>query len=327
MDQLIKSFPAQLEEAIEIGKNANIRKPKNEIRNILVSGLGGSGIGGNLVKELSAIDLNIPFEVNKDYFLPNYVDEHTLVIISSYSGNTEETLNAFELALDRDAHIVCISSGGKVIEIAKEHHLDYIQLPGGMPPRACLGYSFVQQLFVLMKLNYLPEVFEKSLVQAVDFLNQNQETFMQQGKELAEFLFEKTPVIYISAHLESVAVRFRQQINENSKMLCWHHAIPEMNHNELVGWRNKDENLAVVFFRTKDDYERTIQRMEINKKIISEYTPSIRDFYASGKNLLEQALSLIHIGDWASVYLAEMRGMDAVEVNVIDYLKGELAKK
>lgn len=326
MDKLIENFPQQLEEAIEIGINANIRKPKIKIKNIVLSGLGGSGIGGNLVQELTSNELTVPFSINKDYFLPNYADENTLVIISSYSGNTEETLNAMELALDRGCHIICVSSGGKVIEKARQHKLDYIEVPGGMPPRACLGYSFVQQLFILIKIDLLNGLFKDNLLKSVDMLKSKQSEIKKTAKELSDFLYNSCPVIYISAHMESVAIRFRQQINENSKMLCWHHVIPEMNHNELVGWRDKSENLAVVYFRNNDDFERIQKRVEINKKIIGQYTSRQMEVYSKGENLLEQSLYLIHLGDWVSYFLAEKRNRDAVEVDVIDFLKGELSK-
>jgi glucose/mannose-6-phosphate isomerase len=126
--------------------------------------------------------------------------------------------------------------------------------------------------------------------------------------------------------MEPVAVRLRQQINENSKALCWHHVVPEMNHNELVGWTEKNENLAVLYLRNDDDYSRNVVRMDINKKIIGQYAGDIIEVYSKGESLAEKALYLVHLGDWISWYLAELRGVDALEVNVIDFLKGELAK-
>jgi glucose/mannose-6-phosphate isomerase len=134
------------------------------------------------------------------------------------------------------------------------------------------------------------------------------------------------PVIYSDASFEGVAVRFRQQINENSKMLCWHHALPEMNHNELVGWTTPNDKLAVVFFRNETDYKRTQARMELTKKIVSGYTPHVFEIWSKGNTPIERTLYLVHLGDWISWYLSELKQIDATEVKVIDFLKGELAK-
>ncbi len=326
MDKLISNFTNQLSEAIEIGQNAKLTPPEFPIQNIMVSGLGGSGIGGNLVSEFVANELEVPFAVNKDYSIPYYVSEKTLFIASSYSGNTEETLSALQQAIDRKCKIVCVSSNGKVVELAKQHGFDHIMIPGGMPPRSCLGYSFVQQLYVLSKLGLISDAFEDWLKAAIHLLKNETESIKNEAKGIADQLNGTLPIIYISAHMESVGVRFRQQVNENSKMLCWHHVIPEMNHNELVGWRTNDEKLAVVILRNDDDLRKIQDRIEINKTIFEEYTPNIQEIWSKGESHIERALYLIHLCDWVSFYLAEIRGMDAVEVKVIDYLKGELAK-
>ena len=146
------------------------------------------------------------------------------------------------------------------------------------------------------------------------------------SSDLAEKLHRKIPVIYSQANYAGVCERFRQQINENSKMLCWHHALPEMNHNELVGWTIPNDKLAVVFFRNENDYERTKARMELTRTLVSRYTPYVFDVYSKGSTLLQRSMYLIHFGDWVSWYLAEIRQIDATEVKVIDFLKGELGK-
>ena len=143
---------------------------------------------------------------------------------------------------------------------------------------------------------------------------------------MAERLTGKIPIIYAVDTMEPVAVRLRQQINENAKMLCWHHVIPEMNHNELVGWTEKHQDKAVVYLRNKDDYKRNQIRMDINQKIISQYTDNTVEIYSKGNSFIEKALYLVHLGDWVSWYLSEMQGVDAIQIKVIDYLKAELAK-
>src|ERR1044072_9246063 len=156
MQALIKGFPFQLEDALRIGKSAQLKKPQHEIRNVLVSGLGGSGIGGTIISEFAFPVCPVPVAVTKGYFIPEYVNENTLVIISSYSGNTEETLACMEQSIARKAHIICITSGGKVSELAKKNNIDQINFAGGMPPRACLGYSLTQQVCIFSHLGLLP---------------------------------------------------------------------------------------------------------------------------------------------------------------------------
>jgi glucose/mannose-6-phosphate isomerase len=327
MDQLIARFPEQLKEALQIGSSANIRPHVKEINKAYVAGLGGSGIGANFVAEFIRHEAKIPYLVGKGYDIPTYIDDCTLAIVSSYSGNTEETLSSFHQIMKTGAKIVVISSGGQLIDLAKEHDLDYIQVPGDWPsPRACLGYSLVQQLFVLEKLGIIGSNQTTQIGKIADYLEANAEDLKEQGQRLAQKLHGKLPIIYTTDRMEAVAVRFRQQVNENAKMLCWHHVVPEMNHNELVGWRDVNDGLAVVYFRNEDDYERNQTRIEINKQVISNYTSHIIEVYSEGDSLVEKALHLVHIGDWASFFLAELRGVDAVEVNVIDYLKSELKK-
>jgi glucose/mannose-6-phosphate isomerase len=254
------------------------------------------------------------------------VDDETLFLACSYSGNTEETVSAAELAHEKGAKIVVISSGGKLKEMADAHHWDFISIPGGQPPRASFGLSFPEVLYALHGHGIISKTFEKELEAAINLLDDNETAIQQEAKEVTEKLFGKIPVIYAADGFGGVATRFRQQINENSKMLCWHHVIPEMNHNELVGWRTKDDDLAVVLFRNESDYKRIQARMDINKKTFAEYTDTTVEIWSKGESDLERALYLIHIGDWITYYLAEKKGIDETEVKVIDHLKGELTK-
>lgn len=326
MKDLIAGFSKQLEQALQIGNKAKLSKSPKAIHNVLISGLGGSGIGGSILSELVVNETTVPINVTKGYFIPAYVNENTLFIVSSYSGNTEETINALELALKKKAKIVCITSGGKIEEIAKLNKLDHIIIPGGMPPRACLGYSLTQLFFVLSSNGIISGKFETELKAAVKLIDVEENNIISEAKSIAGKLENKIPVIYSTTYFEGISIRFRQQINENSKMLCWHHVIPEMNHNELVGWREKNENLAVIIFRDKDDYKRNQARIEINKKVIEKYTSTIIEIYAKGKSAIEKAIYFIHLGDWISYYLAEKKGVDAIEISVINQLKSALSK-
>lgn len=326
MKNLVLGFPRQLEEAIEIGNNTKLTPAPVPVRNVLICGLGGSGIGGSIVAELVAAEAKTPVNISKGYFIPAYVDQHTLVIISSYSGDTEETLNALQLAMDKNAKIVCITSGGKVASIAKEKGLDHFIVPGGMPPRACLGYSLTQLFFTLEFHSVIGNSFLSQFKKGIALLHEKQENIMKEAEDVATRLLGKTPVIYTTTYNEGLAIRLRQQLNENSKILCWHHVFPELNHNELVGWTQKHEDLAVIILRDPDEYTRNNSRIEISKEVIGKYTSHIIELYSKGNSLIEKAIYLIHLGDWISYYLAEKRGVDAVEVSVINHLKSELSK-
>ncbi|MBX3163045.1 MAG: bifunctional phosphoglucose/phosphomannose isomerase [Bacteroidetes bacterium] len=324
MKTLVQDFTKQLKEAKTIADKAIIFPAKN-VANIVITGLGGSGIGGTLVSELFADNCSVPVTVNKNYCLPAFVSETTLLIVCSYSGNTEETVNAIQQGISKKAQIVCISSGGKILELAKQYQFNFIQFPGGKSPRAFIGYSLVQLIKVFVANGFANENIFSDLEKSIELLDKENTNIKTEAQAVAQKLLHKIPVIY-SLGAEGVAVRFRQQINENSKMLCWHHTFPEMNHNELVGWTVKHDNLAVVTFHTAFDYERTKKRYEICIPIFEKYSSGVIDIYAKGQSKLEQFFYLINMGDWISCYLADLKGIDPIEVNVIDYLKTELSK-
>jgi len=315
MDKLIERFPSQLAEALDIGQAATINPHDKALHKVFVAGLGGSGIGGDFVAELIKDECPIPYLVSKGYDTPAYIDEHTLVIISSYSGNTEETLHAMGQIMDKGAKVVCIASGGKVLATAKEKGFDYIQVPGDWPsPRACLGYSLVQQLFVLEKLGFITDKTTKAIKSSIDLLKYDQDSIKADAKIIAQKLYGKTPIIYTTDRMESVAVRLRQQINENGKLLCWHHVIPEMNHNELVGWKDQRPDVAVLYLRNKDDFKRNAIRIDINKDIIGKLCPTVLEVYSKGQSLPEKMMYFVHFGDWVSWYMSELHGVDSIEV-------------
>lgn len=326
MKQLVLDFPLQLQEALIIGKNHRFKTAKSDFTNVVVTGLGGSGIGGSIVQNYVSDKMKVPFLVNKDYSLPAYVTKHSLVIVCSYSGNTEETLMAMQQARKKRATVVCITSGGRIAEIANAKRLDCILVPAGMPPRSCLGYSLVQLLFVLNYFGYIGNGFEKEIKAAIRLMKTNSTEIQKGAMSLSKKILGKLPIIYSAASLEGVAVRFRQQLNENSKLLTWHAVIPEMNHNELVGWRDDASDKVVLILRDKEDFDRVQLRMEIGKKIMKKYKASVLEIYSEGKTYWERMFYLIHLTDWVSVFLADLRGVDATEVKVIDFLKKSLAK-
>lgn len=326
MYALIDAFPQQLKEALTIGRNAQLSAPGGPYTNVVVTGLGGSGIGGRIAAQIVAPQATCPIEVYSNYYLPAYVGKGSLVIACSYSGNTEETIAAMEQALAKGARVVVVTSGGAMLDMARSKGLDHIVIPGGNPPRTMLAYSLTQQFFVLRHFGIIGDGFEQEIAVAADMLAADKAKVQAKAKELTEQLFGKRLIIYSEASTEAVSIRFRQQVNENSKELCWHHAIPEMNHNELVGWAGGDQSLAVMIFRHKTDHERSQIRMEINKGVFSKYTPNIFELWSEGASTIGRQLYLINVGDWISYYWAEKKGVDPSEIAVINMLKGKLAE-
>lgn len=325
MKALVESFTEQLKRAKEIAEKAVISPAKN-IQNIIITGLGGSGIGGTIISELINDSCPVPIIVNNDYFLPSFANSNTLLVVSSYSGNTEETLQVMNEAIAKKVQIVCVTSGGKVLELAKQHQFEFIEIPGGNPPRSCLGYSLVQLIKILVAKGFAPASLMNDLDSSIQLLIDEKASIKVNAMTIAKKLSGQIAVIYSLGSCEGVSVRFRQQINENSKALCWHHVFPEMNHNELVGWTEVNKHLTVVTFHTSFDYARTKKRYEVCKPIFEKYAKEVIDITAHGKSKLEQFFYLINIGDWISCYIADIKDIDPVEVNVIDHLKKELSK-
>lgn len=326
MKKLISNFTNQLKHALEITQYTELSLFKKEIKNVVICGMGGSGIGGNIVSEAIASKVTIPIIVNKDYSLPNFTGKHSLVIISSYSGDTEETVKAFEEAIERDSKIVCISTGGKIAEIAKQKKIDLIIIPKGMPPRAAIAYSVVQLLHILNFHAIISYSFKNNLLAAIELLDAEENNIIRDAKETAKLISDKLPIIYGVAGMESVALRFRNQLNENAKMLCWHNVFPELNHNELQGWTENERDIAVIVLRNDNDTFRTAKRIDITSEIIRHHDVTLKEVYSKGNTPLERILYLIHWGDWVSYYIAEIKEIDPMDIQTITYLKKELAK-
>jgi len=326
MKKLIEAFPENIKEAIEIAKASVIRKPSQEIHNIVMCGLGGSGIGAKMVANWLMDDIALPITLVNDYTLPAFVGKNTLVIGSSYSGNTEETTMAISDAKDRGSHIICICSGGKLERFCAENEYDCILVPGGNPPRSALAYSVIQLLHIFAELGFVSHEYKNEMLKGGELIEREQENIHRIAKEMAEHLYEKVGIYYAEAKYEGVIVRARQQFNENSKYLGWHHVIPEMNHNELVGWTGGDNRFAPIFFNTGDLHPRNYRRFEISQTAIEKKCGKVFVVTAKGNSFIERSVYLINIVDWASYYLCEMNGADIIDIEIIDYLKGELAK-
>ena len=326
MRDLVAKFPDQLKKAIEIGENAVLKPSDKTFSNVLICGLGGSGIGARIFAELIDPSIEIPVFVNGDYSIPNWVDKNTLVVISSYSGNTEEVVSCLDQAKNIAGEICSITSGGKVLEESKREGYNVIEIPGDMPPRTCLGYSLTQFFFLFHHYGLIEARLVDELRNSYPFLESLSSSIEEKARSMYPLLNGKVSVLYSSQVFNPLMVRFQQQINENSKALAWVNVVPEMNHNEIVGWTQKNDQLAVVAVEDDQDNNRVLHRLDYVRRLVSPLVSSYSVIKPEGKTLIEKYFYLTHMFDWISVQIAEAKGIDAVEVNVITRLKEELAE-
>lgn len=324
MKELIDGFSSQLEESINLSNKYQLKSDR-KITSCVICGLGGSGIGGEIVKQWVRTSVSVPVEVCHGYVLPGYVSKSTLVIACSYSGNTEETLTTVKEALDKEAFILAVSGGGELEQIAQINAFQLIKVPGGLPPRAALAYPLVQLVEIFEQLGLTKISVKKSILTSIELIRSRETGITQLAKNILDQASGKQILFYSEDQFSPVLLRACQQINENGKELANYNVIPEMNHNEIVGWANSKTNLFVIVVRSSLEYIRNKQRLDITSSLVLEKAPGI-EVFAEGTDLVEQSLFLIHLFDWLSYFLAEQKGIDVIEVKVIDYLKDSLAK-
>ncbi|MCX5685922.1 MAG: bifunctional phosphoglucose/phosphomannose isomerase [Candidatus Omnitrophica bacterium] len=338
MLETIEGFPAQCRDAKSIGYGFDLPASfKIQYKNIVSTGLGGSAIGSDIARSYIADDSKTPLFVNRNYRLPGFVGERTLVIASSYSGNTEETISAYKDAKSKEAKVIAITSGGELRKLASGDGFPVLTIPGGLQPRCALGYSFFPLLIVLSKIGVVKDQAE-DIDEAIEVLNGLKVKSLGAGvpekkniaKRIARSLYNKFPVIYAGGdHTDSVVTRWRGSLSENAKVLSSGHVFPEMNHNEIMGWEHPAKLLkdfAAVILRDSDDNPRVAKRMDITKKILAKAGVKAIEVNSLGSSLLARIFSLIYIGDFVSFYLAILNKRDPTPVERIAYLKKELAK-
>jgi len=311
---IIHALPQQIREGVQLGKDVKLT---GEFSNIVVTGMGGSGIPGNLLQSILH-DCKIPIIVHKDYTVPGFVNKNTLFFAISYSGNTEETLSAFKEAVRKRATIVAITSGGKLRDLARENKTPTIIVPAGLPPRSAIAYFLFPMLVVLhnagiAKLN-VAEV--KATIEAL-----KNPAFEQKAKQIAEELHGKTPIIYATEQLEGAALRWKQEFNENSKAHAFYNVFSEMDHNELMAYERTQGNYHVILLRDERDHPHNKKRMDFLKQILKERKIPLTELMLKGQQPLVKLFTALYMGDLTSYYLAISEGIDPVETSLIEQLK------
>lgn len=330
MRELLEGFSKQLHIALEVGANIKVTKPENEVRNVLIAGLGGSGIGGTLAEAITYDDIEVPIAITKTYSTPKFVNKHTLFVACSFSGNTEETLAGVEKALSVGAKVVAITTGGKLEQVAKEKGFDLVVFEGlAACPRQHLPYSLTLLLLTLKAYGLCKGDYEGQAKKAADTIDANYDAILKEADVLAGKLKDRLPILYSDVPFGGLTVRAQQQINENSKQLAHTNIFPEMNHNELVGWEKLEDILAktvVLMFRSNLEHPRVKVRLDLCSDIFAKKAAEVVTLQPKGDSLFEQVLYYANLTDWVSFILAELNGVDPFPVDIIMYLKGELAK-
>ena len=336
MLQSIYEFSDHLMQAVEIGKSIDLKNQYSDIHNVVVAGMGGSAIGGDVARLLCKNELKVPMVVSRNYTLPGWVNKNTLVICCSYSGNTEETLAAFEHARDKGAQIAGLSTGGTLSEKMAEFELDLVTIPGGLQPRAALGISLVPMLFLMKQTGLIgPETMDQ-LPDAASFIASIRDQYGKQSDDnptysLAQRIYKTIPVIYGETDATgTLAVRFKGQLSENAKMLAYCNELPEMNHNEIVGFKNNQDilnHISVIWLKDEKDHPRTAVRQDSTREIIGDLCANHEVISAQGDSAAIRYLHLIHYGDWVSYWCAILHQTNPTPVKKIDRLKAILSEK
>jgi len=336
MRKLLREFPSQIDKVVRLIASFELPDNYKKVNNIIVCGLGGSSVGGDLLKNFLRGKSQIPLIVNRSYTLPRWVGENSLVLCVSYSGNTEETLSVYDEGKKRRSKMVAITSGGKLYESATRDGIPVFSIPEiGIPPRTALGYLFMPQLLLMKKLQIadfqdseISEMFDvlKHVAEEIDISVPKDKN---EAKKIAEGICQSIPLVYTTSDFfEGVGIRWKTQLNENSKSPAYCEFFPELDHNEIMGWegfKKLTKQFSVILLRDKNESERMRRRIDVTVSLIKEKAERVMEVYPKGEGLLSRILSLIYIGDYVSFYLAMLNGIEPVEVKSISSLKRRMA--
>jgi len=323
--------PKHYGDAARLAKSITTGYPKPQT--IIVAGMGGSSIGGELLKDWARDRITVPVEICREYHLPAYANRNTLVFAVSYSGETEETLSVLLDAVKRKCMVICISSGGKLNEFAEKLDFPHLLVPSGMVPRATLPYLFIPLPTILQEMD-LVAIADSEIAETVEILKKvsaenspERQPTSNFSKTLASSINGTVPAVYGFGLYRAVAQRVKTQFNENSKNPAKWEFFPELNHNEIVGWeaaREFSKCFSIIFIRDTDEPIEMRRRIEVTKDLMCQQKLGLFEVWSKGKSSLAKMSSVICTGDFTSVYLAVLRGIDPTPVKTIDLLKKEL---
>lgn len=334
---LLADYPTHIKEAVDIAENADV-PTFFKIDDIIITGMGGSGISADIIKDVYREKIHVPLTVNKESDIPRWAHKDTLCFFLSYSGNTEEVLSAFKMACQKHSNIFCIGSGGKLKELCEHHHANFIQIPKGLPPRAAVAYLLFPLLVLIKRMGVLKDSINHEIEEAEDIVKEACRHFSveisekeNRAKQLASQLHHSIPHIYGYGPYQSIALRFRQQINENAKKIAFCSILSEANHNDICGWMNDTtfaKHFSTILLRDRS-HESAMMSARYNfiKKSYPE-TPvkHLIEISPHGKNNLSRALYLMILSDYTSVYLALLNKTDPTPIPAIEQLKDKLSK-
>ena len=314
MIDFLERFQEQIVEGYRIGQSVQV---SGKFESIVVCGMGGSVLGGRILK--SYLGNQTPVFIVDDYTLPDFVNSKSLVFVSSYSGNTEEALEAYKQTLGRKLTTIVLSNGGKLEELAVQNKTPLIKIPTCPQPRLSYGYQFFSMLKVLENFGLVKA--DKQIENVAVFIGMQKEKIKSKAKDIAKQLVGKIPVIYASKSMEAAAYKWKINFNENCKCSAFYNVFPEQNHNELNGFLKANGHLHLIFLKNKDDHPRVRKRMEAVRIVAEENKIDSITIEAEGSNLLERIFWTIYLGDWVSYFLALEYGIDPVPVELVEKLK------
>lgn len=326
----IEGFPKLCEDAFRAADNFSLPSFYIKAKKIVLLGMGGSGQAGDIVKGLLS-RTNLIVESVHDYNLPSYVDSDTLVIASSYSGNTEETLAGFIEAFKKGAKLAAITTGGKLAILAEKYKAPLLRFDYDSPPRAAFPYLFISLIAIFVRLGYLELGSEEigttlnTLKEANKKYQSTVSSFQNPAKILAQKIHGRIPVIYSSAKLSGVAARIKAAFNENAKNFSFNEELPELDHKSLEGLANPKDTVYVLMIESNFEYERNLLRENLTSEIlIKRHIPVERVKFIQAKNPLAETLLQVMFGDYVSYYLAILNKANPGTNDIVDYLKSRL---
>lgn len=326
----VEMFLGQCEQIWQISKNLQFPQNFKNVKNIVVCGMGGSAYGGYVTSALFKNELEVPLLSNNDYHLPAFVDKDSLVILSTYSGGTEEPLNCTQEALERGFSVIGLTSGGKALEMSKQHGFPSLVFdpkynPSGQP-RLGMGYMVLGIVAILNRLG-LVNILDEEITNAISEVKNSQEEIKKEAQELAKKMHGFIPVIFSAEFLAGNAHILRNQFNETSKSFSAFSPLPELNHHLMEGLKNPADKKLFVLFISSDLYsDKLKKRLELTKDVVTKNNIKWGEYQPNGLSKLSQVLNVLSFGGFLTYYLAMLYGQDPSVIPWVDYFKEQLEK-